>query len=63
MVSFEALKEISTTSQTVLRYPSLAKDAGSLTFVSFKALEEISTTLQSVHQVKSLNMSSNISTI
>ncbi len=53
MVSFEALKEISTTSHTVLRYFSKSKDSGGLIFVSCKALEEIST-LQSVHQVKYL---------
>ncbi len=42
MVSFQALKKISTTSHTVLRFFSLATDIGSLTFVWFKALEEIS---------------------
>ncbi len=54
MVSIGALKEISATSHTVLRFLFLAKDSGGLTFVSCKAFEKISTTLQSVNQVKYL---------
>ncbi len=43
MVSFKALEEISTTSHIVLRFFSLPKDTGGLTFVSSKVSNKIST--------------------
>ncbi len=48
MVSIKALKEISTTSHTVLRFFFLAKDSGGLTFVSSKVSNKISTTSHTV---------------